>query len=124
MGNYECDQCGACCKQSWIEIDHLDVVREPNLLPVVRLMDGNGKIQYDSDWQKEYQLTVGTACPMLGEDNLCTIYPTRPNCCVACEAGSYRCQDSRRNAGLEFLANAQGELPTEEYVEALADWGD
>jgi Fe-S-cluster containining protein len=101
---YECDNCGACCTQLIIEIDHLDVVREPKLLAAATLLDGHGKITYDSDWEKQYGLACGSnrPCP-LHVDNRCSIYPTRPNCCVAAEAGGMSCQEARGMAGLEPL---------------------
>ncbi len=74
-----CKRCGACCRRSIIEIHHLDIVREPRLLEVAELLDGNGRIQYASDWEKEYSLPM--PCAFL-VDNKCSIYPTRPNVCV------------------------------------------
>lgn len=101
--NYECDKCGACCRKLIVEIDHIDVVREPRLLPVVTLLDGHGSIKFDSEWEKQYHLACADPCPMLGVDNLCSIYPTRPNVCIAMEAGSDQCQEAREAAGLEPL---------------------
>lgn len=101
--SYECDRCGACCQSLIIEIDHIDVVREPKLLSVARLMDGNGKIQYESEWEKQYSLACGSRCPMLGDGNLCSIYPSRPNVCVAMEAGDEQCQMARGMMGLSPL---------------------
>jgi len=97
-----CKDCGLCCKTMIIEIDHIDVVREPRLLPVVTLLDGGGEIKYDSDWEKQYRLACGAnhPCKLLSEDNRCTIYPTRPNCCVAFEVGEERCQEMREHHGL------------------------
>lgn len=102
---YECDRCGLCCKHLIIEIDHLDVVREPRLLPGATLLDGNGRITYDSDWEKEYRIACGAKhpCAQLGPDNACAVYPSRPNCCVAFEAGSEKCQELRGLYGLEPL---------------------
>lgn len=102
---YACDSCGLCCRKLIIEIDHVDVVREPALLPIVKLLDGNGRITYESDWERQYMLACGERmpCQMLGEDNLCKTYPTRPNCCVAFEAGSEECQELREDAGLPPL---------------------
>ena len=42
-------------------------------------------------------------CGMLGSDNLCAVYPTRPNCCVAFRAGSVQCQMARDMARLPPL---------------------
>lgn len=73
-----CQKCGACCRRLIIEITHLDVVREPRLLEVATLMDAD--LGHESDWDKEYHLPV--PCGFL-VDNQCSIYPTRPNVCVA-----------------------------------------
>jgi hypothetical protein len=100
---YECDHCGACCKHLIIEIYHVDVVREPKLLPHAELLDGRGTIEFESNWEKEYLLACAKPCGLLGPDNLCTIYPTRPNCCVGLEAGDEQCQMAREAAGLEPL---------------------
>ncbi len=90
---YQCDQCGACCRRLIIEIDHIDVVREPRLLEAAepfRLMD------YETEWDQQYLLACGSdhPCKML-DGNRCSIYPTRPNCCVGFEAGSDQCQAAR-----------------------------
>lgn len=103
---HRCDGCGLCCKHLIIEIDHLDVVREPRLAPpATRLLDGGGSVRYESEWEKQYGLACGPAhpCPMLGPDNRCGIYPTRPNCCVAFEAGGDQCQELRAAHGLPPL---------------------
>ncbi|ODU02548.1 MAG: hypothetical protein ABS79_00290 [Planctomycetes bacterium SCN 63-9] len=108
----ECDRCGLCCRQLIIEIAHVDVVREPRLLPpATRLLDGNGAISYESDWDKEYGLACGSShpCPMLAEDGLCSIYPTRPNVCVSFEAGSAQCEELREAAGLPRLGGGAGD---------------
>jgi Fe-S-cluster containining protein len=119
---YKCDECGACCSGGLIvEIDHLDVVREPKLLTAAKLMDGNGKIQYESEWQKQYLLACGDACKLLGTDNRCTIYPQRPNVCVMFEAGTYQCQTARQSKGLPFLADVEGRVPTAEEIVDLED---
>lgn len=98
---YECDQCGACCRQPIIEIDWLDVTREPKLKEVAapcRLMPG------DTEQDRQYILACGAGMPCrLLAGNRCSIYPTRPNCCVAFEAGCELCQESRAAEGLPPL---------------------
>jgi len=66
-------------------------------------MDGNGKIKFDDDTEKEYLLACGQTkpCPFLKENNLCSIYATRPNVCVAMQPGSEKCKMVRKEAGLE-----------------------
>ena len=36
MPQYECDQCGACCKRLLVECDDIDLMREPKLQAVDR----------------------------------------------------------------------------------------
>jgi Fe-S-cluster containining protein len=43
------------------------------------------------------------SCPFLRGDNTCDIYPTRPNVCVAMQAGDDQCQESRKADGLPEL---------------------
>ncbi|KKK66302.1 hypothetical protein LCGC14_2965470 [marine sediment metagenome] len=80
-----CERCGACCRNAILEIQHLDVVREPRLLEHAKLLDAD--LGHESDWDKEYFLP--TPCPFLvvciGSivHDTCSIYPTRPNMCVA-----------------------------------------
>ena len=103
-----CEACGLCCRKLIIEIDHVDVVREPRLLPVATLAHGvdswpdevTGEPIYDDKWDREYILARGRGCPMLSDDNQCSIYPTRPNVCVQFEVGGERCNELREAAGL------------------------
>jgi Fe-S-cluster containining protein len=119
---YECDRCGACWRRLIIEISALDIVREPRLLAAITPFQvGRGfDPDFDSDEEEEEYERLGPlvpeadgggsikmgpdhSCPLLGEDNLCTIYPTRPNVCVAMRAGSDQCQMARERAGLPPL---------------------
>jgi len=101
----QCKKCGKCCHTFIIEIGQLDVVREPRLLEHAKLLDGNGKIEHESDYEKEYLLAAGETmpCPFL-VDNKCSIYPTRPNCCVAFEAGGQQCAEARLKPDTEPVA--------------------
>ena len=85
----KCKECGMCCSQMILEIGHLDILREPRLAEFAELCDGNGKITFESDLEKEYLLP--SPCPFLTVDMQCSIYPTRPNICVAMEAGGVQC---------------------------------
>lgn len=97
----ECDHCGACCRTLIVEIQHVDVVREPRLLEVADALraGADGRVP-DDPWEREYLLAVGGALPCRFHLGRCDIYPTRPNCCVAFEAGSVKCQMARWEAGL------------------------
>ena len=113
---YQCDRCGACCRKLIIEIEMLDIAREPKLA-----LHADPFLP-DPDWEpddgEEYQL-IGPlvpgfehganlnsgpsfSCPMLS-GNEGSIYPTRPNCCVAMQAGSDQCQSARRREKLPLL---------------------
>src|SRR5205085_11803607 len=104
---YECDGCGACCKGHLIvEADSIDVLREPRLIEADRHWKGKSVEQVvtaiETD-MKAVLISCGSACPFLGADNKCGIYPTRPNACVGMLAGDEQCQASREAAGLPPL---------------------
>ena len=100
-----CAGCGLCCKSLIIEIDHVDVVREPRLLPVVVLLDGDGSVEYESEWDKQYRLACGSKhpCKLLDGDGKCSIYSTRPNACVMFEVGGEHCNELREEHGLPVI---------------------
>jgi Fe-S-cluster containining protein len=117
IDRYECDGCGACCRHMIIEIEDVDVVREPRLKEVAKPfatepgmihVDHNGDeyVPIEPGWEAGAMLACGSSmpCGMLAADNRCSIYPTRPNCCVAFRAGSEQCQDCRTMAKLPPLA--------------------
>jgi uncharacterized protein len=107
MARYECDKCGACCKGSLIvEADDVDVLREPRLIDADPYHRGKSVAQVVDEIQTEWKAVILACCrpcPFLGMDNACTIYPTRPNDCVAMEAGDEQCQYAREAAGLPPL---------------------
>lgn len=110
---YDCDQCGACCRKLIVEIDYIDIQREPRLREVTKpfrispdecfLDDNDQPIENPDTYMAGAMLACANPCPMIGADNLCTIYPSRPNVCVAFAAGSEQCQDARERSGLPRL---------------------
>lgn len=112
---YECDKCGACCRFLIIEIIELDLIRESRLIgkaEAFRMPPGHVLLDDDDNEVAEEVPGYGAGamlacgcthpCPMLvGND--CSIYPTRPTCCVGFRAGSEQCQDARAWEGLEPL---------------------
>jgi Fe-S-cluster containining protein len=125
---YECDKCGACCKHLLLEIEMIDIAREPRIAAVAMPFKPPGpedwEPELDEEEQEEYErvgplvpgweygasLNTGPdhACPFLGgvpseKERPCGIYPTRPNCCVAMQAGGDQCQSARGMAGLRPL---------------------
>lgn len=120
---YECDQCGACCRHSIIEVDHLDVLREPLIAERGTHMDGNGKVCFeDSSWSlNRHDESKSFACVFLGDDNRCGIYGARPSVCVEFQAGSGKCQERRASAGLPPLTGKPVDAPTViDRIRALA----
>ena len=108
LPRYECDKCGACCKGSLIvEADEIDVMREPRLIEADRHYAHLGVSKtielLRTDIGRAVIISCGNSCPFLGEDNLCSIHLTRPNVCVAFEAGDEQCQEARLLHGLPPL---------------------
>ena len=106
---YECDQCGACCQGHLIvEAGLLDALREPRLLDAdpqyAALPQHQALVLLEDEWR--CLIVAGGAtrsCPFLGEEKRCSIYPTRPNVCVAFQAGDEQCQQAREAGGLTPL---------------------
>ncbi|MCH7725096.1 MAG: YkgJ family cysteine cluster protein [Planctomycetes bacterium] len=109
MPKYECDQCGACCKHLIVEADDLDLLREPRLIESdphwAGKMSDRVLTELQNDFGKALVIACGAnrPCTFLGADDRCSIYPTRPNACVAFEAGDEQCQEARRAQGLPSL---------------------
>jgi Fe-S-cluster containining protein len=88
----------------------LDVLREQHLA-TADISDRTRGLSYDAlmaDLEQEGKCLViagGDGCKFLRGNNLCAIYPTRPNVCVAMRPGEEQCQDARRKEGLPPLAD-------------------
>lgn len=109
MPRFECDRCGACCRGTLIvEADELDVLREPLLLTAdhgkwcASMTPDEIRTHLEQDYAC-LMIAGSRPCRFLGEDNLCSIYPTRPNACVAMQAGDEQCQSARAAVGLPPL---------------------
>lgn len=110
MAAYDCDKCGACCKGTLlVEAFDLDAIREPRLLGADIGTWARGKThdvlmaELEQDGRCLIIAGGGHACRFLQGDNACGIYPTRPNECVAMEAGDEQCQMAREEVGLPPL---------------------
>ena len=95
-----CERCGACCRNSIIDVDLEDALREPRIVAEATLLDGHGTAS-DDEWQFSLNQRGGKdfACIFLTDEG-CSIYPTRPVCCIGTLPGGDRCTDARRMAGL------------------------
>lgn len=110
MERMTCDGCGACCKGLLIvEADVVDLLREPRLKGADPYYSGMSSDEvlnlFMADTGRAIILTCGTErpCPFLDAESKCTIYPTRPNACVAMQAGDDQCEQARIEIGLEKL---------------------
>ena len=103
MPSYECHKCGACCKYLLVEAELLDILREPRLLEADPHYRGRAMNDVLAELRDEFRVVIPSradGCVFLSSDNTCSIYPTRPNACVAMEAGDEQCQEARRADGL------------------------
>ena len=100
-----CQRCGACCSGHLIvEADALDCLREPRLLAADTRLAQRGRPLTLEDLLADDGKVVLLACGrdhpckwLCYDDDLavCSIYPTRPNTCVAFEPGSDQCIEAR-----------------------------
>ena len=124
MPNFQCDCCSACCNGHLIvEVYDLDVLREPKLA-TAGIRDWAALLtrkELMAELEQEGKcLTIACGedrpCVFLRQDGRCSIYPTRPNACVAMQAGDDQCQQARCAVGLpplEPVDDAQSTLPPE-----------
>ncbi len=104
---FECDHCGACCRQFLVEADELDVLREPRLAQAdpryAQLTIDETLVQLQDEFRVVLVASPIRPCVFL-DDSRCSIYPTRPNVCVGLQAGDEQCQEARLKEGLAPLS--------------------
>lgn len=98
---YTCDSCGACCKTFPIRVSKEDGSREP--LIAAHALVVPAWEQSEEYYYQLHPLAFCTGCLFLGENNLCSVYETRPEVCRRFAAGSDQCQEARERNGLEKL---------------------
>ncbi len=96
---YDCTQCGACCRSFPIFASEADAVREPSIRQEARLLAEH--LQAEDKAYQLFPLPFQTRCPYLKDDELCRIYASRPSVCRRFEAGSAQCIEARRRQGIE-----------------------
>jgi Fe-S-cluster containining protein len=108
MTRYECDNCGACCNGYLVvEVFELDVLREPRLVsadPYYAKGTVEEALHVLQDECRCLVIAGVKACTFLDRTNRCSIYPTRPEDCVAMQAGDEQCQRDRDAENLAPLA--------------------
>ncbi len=107
MGShYDCDHCGACCMHGPIDLFSTDLLREPKLgdhASLYRRPEGDGRVGY-------LLPAPEIGCPLLDEQDCCSIHATRPSVCAALAPGSEECQNARLANGLEPLRKSNTHL--------------
>ncbi len=106
---FECDNCGACCRQLIVEVTYLDALREPRLRDLAPQAIDAEKFRYGEHCIHPWRDGACVFLEAQGEDKFfCGIYPTRPNECVAVEPGDAKCQQARVAEGLLLLDDRDG----------------
>jgi len=95
---YDCENCGACCRCFPIFASETDAVREPAIKRETRKLEPHLATK-DKAYQM-YPLPFLEGCAFLKEDQLCRIYATRPSVCRQFEAGSAQCIEARARSGI------------------------
>lgn len=97
----ECDRCGACCKTFPVLVSIGDARREPRITcETLELPEW----QQTEEWRyRLHPLPFLEGCCFLQQDNLCSVYDTRPDPCRRFQAGSPECAEARSRVGLAPL---------------------
>jgi Fe-S-cluster containining protein len=96
--DYDCTQCGACCRSFPIFASEADARLEPMIRQEARQLAEH--LQTSDKSYQLFPLPFQNRCPYLQDDALCRIYPTRPNVCRQFQAGSEQCIEARRRQGI------------------------
>ena len=103
---FECLQCGDCCHTYAIFASVDDAEREPRIKEeCIRLKRW---LETPEFAYRLYPLPFHNACCFLGENNLCTIYATRPQVCRDFKPGCGDCVRSREIAARERAGERRG----------------
>ncbi len=89
-----------------VEAYELDVLREPRLATADLSASTIPLRELTADLEQDGNCIViagSQPCKFLRADNECGIYPTRPNSCVAMQAGDEQCQAARTAENLPPL---------------------
>ena len=95
---YDCENCGACCRCFPIFASAADAAREPAIQNEARKLEPHLATE-DKAYQM-YPLPFSEQCAFLEANQLCRIYETRPEVCRKFEAGSKQCQEARARVGI------------------------
>ncbi|MGF1578943.1 MAG: YkgJ family cysteine cluster protein [Gemmataceae bacterium] len=107
LEDFECDECGACCRTFPIFASEADAEREPRVAEEGKTLAAHLKAP---GWKFQlYPLPFHENCCFLDHQNKCTIYTTRPQVCRNFAAGSPQCQEARARVDLPRLLPTKSE---------------
>ena len=94
---YDCTNCGACCRCFPIFAGAADADEEPRIKAEARKIEAH-LASADKAYQL-FPLPFLEQCAFLRPDRLCSIYATRPQVCRRFSAGSPQCIEARQRTG-------------------------
>jgi len=94
---YDCTQCGACCRCFPIFAGPADAEAEPLIQTETRKLQPH--LTTDDKAYQLFPLPFQEQCAFLRPDQLCRIYATRPQVCRRFTAGSPQCIEARQRVG-------------------------
>lgn len=95
--DFDCTQCGACCRCFPIFASGADAEQEPLIQSETRQLEPH-LVSGDKAYQL-FPLPFLEQCAFLQADQLCRIYATRPAVCRHFSAGSPQCIEARQRVG-------------------------
>jgi len=95
---FDCTRCGACCRCFPIFASSTDAKRAPRIKKEAKQLAEHLKTK-DKAFQL-FPLPFYESCAFLKNDQLCSIYETRPEVCRTFEAGSKQCIEARERVGI------------------------
>lgn len=97
-GQFDCTQCGNCCRSLQVVVDRADIARLAARLNLTTSEFTRRYVKYDETGDGYF---AAMPCPFL-KDNLCTVYEDRP---TACRDFPYLHQQSFRTRMMMLIQN-------------------
>jgi len=101
--DYDCTNCGACCRSFPIFASKTDAEREHRIHTESRHIEAH--LRTENEAYQLFPLPFLEKCPFLGDNQLCRIYSKRPDVCRRFSPGSSQCIEARRRQGISQPEN-------------------
>jgi Fe-S-cluster containining protein len=132
MKEKPCSHCGACCSSYAILLTQVDIDAEPKLKELARPLAEIRSTLAVAAYEDEIYFIAGTdkkpaRCPLLTEDNRCSIYKTRPRACRRYPSCQFWCKAAAlEKAGLNIMSALQvakaQKIPLEKVIVAILNF--